>query len=261
MSGGYDPATYSPASDLAIIRNELREEFTAALNAKVDLLVTAGVGRHEKALLRIEASEKAAKLFEENLNRVPTQLDRETARLEHLFGEKLVAVHNRIDAFHAFASAMRQNAAESLAKSESSFTRDIASLETILDATKNGLEAKIGELTGRLDRGEGGYQGAVQTRVASSMNMGNVSTLIAAVLLGLGMVVASVIYVDHQGGTSPSGIVATVGADTGRVNDLISQRTQDNQQRIADQAAVMARMDALSARLNQLTPLPAPPKN
>ena len=77
MAGGYSPSNI-PISDqslitarlIAEVRADLRDEFREALRSQQELLVTTGVSRHEKAMLRIDAVERAANVFEENLNRV-----------------------------------------------------------------------------------------------------------------------------------------------------------------------------------------------
>lgn len=263
----------SPTDDIARAKSELRDEFRRWLDDRADLLISGGVARHEKAILRIQAITEAQQTFEDNLNRVPTQLDREAKRLTELFEEKLRAVHIRIDTFHDYAAAMREAAREALtaalasadkissnqrqtfeqqiSKSETSFTKEIDGLKVLINATKDAITADVANLTGRLDRGEGGYQGAriaVGDRQAST----TVNTQVVGQIIAFFVVVLMIVGVFvslHQSSINP-----TVGADTQRVNDLIAARGAETQQRIADQAAVTARLDALSARINGLTP-------
>lgn len=255
-------------AELREVKDDLRIELKDAIKAQGELLVTGGVARHEKAILRIDALTDAQHVFTDNLSRVPTQLDREASRLTELFEEKLRAVNIRIDTFHDYASAMRENAKEALSsalasadkiasnqrdtfeqqisKSETSFTKEIDGLKVLINATKDAITADVSNITGRLDRGEGGYQGAriaVGDRQASTtvntQVVGQIIAFFVVVLMIIGVFVAL-----HQPSGNP-----TVGADTKRVDDLILQNNEQNRQ-------MGQRMDALSARLNQLTPLP-----
>ncbi len=214
---------------------KLRTEFRTSLEEKSELLKVAGIGRHEKALLRIEAIERAHEVFKEDLNRVPTRLDREVERLTSLFDERLNAVNIRIDTFHQYADAMRGASKEltaamtganatAVAKSETAMNKEIDSIKGLINSTSAQFDTQINNLADRLNRSEGMFAGG----------KGVVVTVIS-------IVAAAGIYIMQHN--------PTVGTDTKRVDDLISIMTEQNRQ-------TGLRMDALSARLNTLTPSP-----
>jgi hypothetical protein len=215
---------------------ELREEFKASLEAQAELLKTGGVGRHEKALLRIEAIEKAHDTFKEDLNRFPTRLDREVERVTSLFAKDLATVNIRIDTFHAYAKAMRKAAKEltaamtnanatAVTKSETAMNKEIDGIKGLINSISTQFDTQINNLADRINRSEGMFAGG----------KGVVGIIIA-------IVGAAGIYI-----TSHNGSIPTVGADTKRVDDLIAVMTEQARQ-------TGQRIDALSARLNSLTP-------
>lgn len=282
-----DPSA-STASRIAEVRHDtheeierLRREFDAALIAQRELLITAGVARHEKASLRIDALIDTHKVFEDSLTRIPTQLDREISRLQELFEERSKAIDARLlerdarrlqdkDASSASVSAALaslkeitaiQNEANLAAatKSDAGVTKDLDGIRETIKGMSNTFDTKIANLTDRLNRGEGMDSGAREAKVAGNVT----NTTITGYIIGAAGVLAvlvSLFGIFHQPAGNP-----TVGADTKRVDDLIAARTAESTQRTADQAAMVARFDALSARLNALTsalsqppPPPAP---
>jgi hypothetical protein len=230
----------SPYSDWRSVevKQELRAEFKSALEAQHDLLKTAGEGRHEKALLRIDAIEKAAKTFEDHLTRVPTQLDRETERLTVLFDEKLARLNLRLDSFQtqteaAFAAAREITTAHTNAnsaavtKAEGVVTKEIETIKVLISSTSDALDTKIDNITDRINRGEGVWAGG----------KGIISIVVGAI--GTAALVVTM-YANLN--RSPVN-----GTDTKRVDDLISVINEQN--RLTNQ-----RMDKLSERLTALTP-------
>lgn len=229
----------------------LLEQFESRLETKAELLKVAGVGRHEKALLRIEAIEKTHETFKEDLNRIPTNLDREVNRITELFDEKLRSVQSDITTLRDFTQAMREtnktridaefaatkeltssynsaNAA-AVAKSESALTKEIDSLKSAIALASKGFEQQIDNLSDRLNRSEGMFAGGKGAGAAA------LSVLTVVILAG------SLFLAVHNNGPG------TVGADTKRLDDLIAVITEKDRQ-------ATARMDALSARINALTP-------
>lgn len=233
---------------------------------------------------RLEAMDKAGEIFADNLNRVPTLLDRETARLEKLFEERFKgvqmqfaeretrataaetaakeataalavastsAVSAALQAQKDSAFATQQSNTEAIRKSELGFTNEILALKTLINATKEALTDSVTELRSRMDRGEGSDRGHKEARTDSYANVGAISLAIGSVvgIIGIVITVLSVLP-SHVNGSvpSPSAVASNplVGPDTKRMDDLVS------------------RMDALSSRINtlplhQLTPQQLPP--
>ncbi len=215
-----DPSTITAGVIASAVR-QVRDEFRSAMEAQQELLIVAGIGRHEKAMLRIEAVEKAYEVSETKLNTVPTQLDREAARLTEIFDEKLLGKQLQLDGFRGavdimrassekYTEAMRENAKEAIqaafsaakevsnnqrlafeqqiAKSEQSTTKEIEGLKAQLNALKESGTSQVSNLTGRLDRGEGGTAGG---RLAADNSR---ATIASTVGIG-GFVVAAVMAV------------------------------------------------------------------
>lgn len=263
--------------EINTLRVELRQEFRDSLVAQAELLRATGVARHEKAMLRIDGIEKAQQAFDDNLNRVPTALDREARRIEQLFGEKLRTIETEIKTFQdygsriravvdkhtddiranskeaiatAFASAkelyngQRDSFKDQITKSEASTNQEISGIKTLISARDEKTSADIQNLNSRLDRGDGGIAGAKQT-VDNSRAVTN--TIVA--IVGACIVAASLLFaVFPHPLTTP-----TVGADTKRVDDLIQQKLESDR-------ALNSRLDALSARMSAFVAQQQPQK-
>jgi hypothetical protein len=206
--------------EIDTIRVELRQEFKDLLAAQTELLRATGVARHEKAMLRIDGVEKAQQAFDDNLNRVPTALDRESHRMEQLFSEKLRAIEVEIKSFQEYGNRLRAivdkhtddvrvNAKEAIAtafasakelstgqrdsfkdqitKSEASTNQEIIGIKTLINAKDEKTSADINNLISRLDRGAGGIEGAKQTvdnsRAGTNTIVAVVSACVAAASL------------------------------------------------------------------------------
>lgn len=284
MTDSHATPTNIPIPDPSIItvqeidktRTELRAEFLSALSAQRELMITAGTGRHEKALLRIKAVERAQQSFEDNMNRVPTLLDREAGRLSNLFEEKLNVIRGQISSVNEYATAQRNNNSEAvkaafvsaekiaynqrmafeqqITKSETSFTKELDALKALLSANRDAVNAAIFNLTGRLDRGEGGLQGT-QTHIVDQREKTQLTVMTVSSITGFLVLMVMIIgmWISIHNSSSVSASNPTIGADTKRVDDLISLTTESNRE-------MSARLDALSNRLNTLTgPKSLPP--
>jgi hypothetical protein len=210
MSGNYrnppppnipipDPSTIT-AQEIAKAKAEVREEFRLMVTGLRDVIDT-----------RLNGMDKATVVLETNLNRVPTLLDREASRLETLLEGKITNIQTKFNAIDErfrerdvrfdqdkasvataiaaalqaqkdAAAAQNQNIAATFAKSEISFTKEIDSLKVLINATKSAATTDIANLTGRLDRGEGGYQGARMQTEDSRANLTQIITIISGIV-------------------------------------------------------------------------------
>jgi len=180
-----DPSLVT-AQEIEKAARQLRMEFSAGLEALRQVLET-----------RFDAKDKADTVLSENVNRVPTLLDREIAtvrghtderfvglrqwiqekfaglerledeRIEGLktaFREDKMAASTAVNA--AFAAqkeaATQQNMSNTaaIAKAEASTMKALESLDDKISGLKESFGRDISNLTGRFDRGEGGNQGA-----------------------------------------------------------------------------------------------------
>jgi hypothetical protein len=237
--------------EIDTLRVELRQEFKDFLAAQTELLRATGIARHEKAMLRIDGIEKSQQTFDDNLNRVPTALDRESRRMEQLFGEKLHGVSVEIKSFQDFADRLRAivnkhtddvrvNAKEAIAtafasakelsngqrdsfkdqitKSEASINQEIVGIKTLISARDEKTSADIQNLVSRLDRGDGGIAGAKQT-----VDNNRAGTNIIAVVVGVFFAGATLLLLlssHFTPGDSP-----TIGVLNSRVDALSARIT------------------------------------
>lgn len=120
--------------------------------------------------VRIDATDQAASVFSDNLNRVPTILDRETARLQALFTEKIdgcrsisderlkgiqiqlkdrdLAVSAALTAQERTASAQDLSNAKAIEKSEEATSEAIKGLTTRFDDLKERVDSAEGKNAG-----------------------------------------------------------------------------------------------------------------
>lgn len=231
-----------------VTRDDLNSSITAfkdqttlvrQLNTK--RLETKARGQYKLATVRINAVEASLKEFEANLNRVPTSLDREAKRLNDLFDEKLKQVSLRMDSFNGYEDAMRANAKEAINAAFSAAkelttvyntntANEINAIKALISGMSDIFTTKLEGLADRMNRNDGLFAGGKGV-VGAAISLITVIVLVTGLFLSL-----------HNNGP---------GADTKRVDDLISVITEQNRQ-------IGQRMDALSARINTLTPPRAP---
>ena len=147
------------------------------LNEKVRAADAAMIAGAETIDQRINGIDKASVILADNVNRVPTLLDREMARMIALSDEKFNGVQRQFSerdvrsdadrraaetAVNAALSAQKeavaqQNAAyaASGAKSEAATTKQIDGIVALLGSQSTGLNDKITDLNRRMDRGDG----------------------------------------------------------------------------------------------------------
>lgn len=238
----------------------LRETAGAVFDERLQSLDAVHKALNAAITTRLDAMDKAADVLSENVNRVPTLLDREAARLQALFNESTSHVRelisNRDDqakqdkasaegaADKALTSLKEliflQNSsnAAAIAKSESGTADRLESLDKIISSTKDGITTELTNIKQRIDRNEGASNGQKELRREDHMNVGSIVGIIGGIVGLLALIIAGIGVYPHA---VPS-VSPTVGADTKRVDDLIS------------------RLDALSARMNSIQSLkPSPP--
>ena len=184
-----DPSVITTAQ-IDKVRAELRADYTDKIAALGTILDT-----------RLDAMDQASVILSENVNRVPTLLDREVLRVidmlkrsEELMTEKFAAVAQqfkerdiRFDQDKA-ASATAISAAlsalkELIALQNSNTTKQVDSILALLASTNTALNDKVGVINGRLDRGDGGHSAG-----AAYLTTG---LAVAAIIVSLGIGVFS----------------------------------------------------------------------
>lgn len=174
--------------------------------------------------------------------RTTEQIQRELGAQREFLEAKIEALKvlatDRVTSLKELIDQQIEASSAAIAKSETSVSKDIEALEKGIFNAKEGFASEIRNLSSRMDRMDGARNGA-------QITIGNILGIVG----GGAAVLAIVVSIwTHTG--SP-----TVGADTKRVDDLIAQSLERNRD-------LNTRLDALSARLNMLSPsaLPATSK-
>ena len=166
--------------------------------------------------VRIDGIDKASVILADNVNRVPTLLDREMGRMVALTDEKFVGVQRQFverdartaenqksaeTAVNAALSAQKeavaqQNAAYAASgnKSEATTTKQIDGIVALLSSQSTGLNDKITDLNRRMDRGDGQMAGVKN-------NATQIIAIVAVVASVLGVGVA-LFNASNRGGVS-----------------------------------------------------------
>jgi len=179
-----DPSIVT-AQEIEKAARQLRAESEAKIDALRQIIET-----------RFDAKDKADVVLSENVNRVPTLLDREIstvrghteqrfiglrqwieekfAGLERLQDERIgglktafredkiaasTAVNAALAAQKEAALAQNMSNTAAIAKAEASTMKALESLDDKISGLKESFGSELGNLTGRIDRGEGGFQG------------------------------------------------------------------------------------------------------
>lgn len=244
-----DPSVVT-AHEIAKVRAELDEQFSDRLDALSELLSVAGTGRHEKALLRIEAAEAGllnlASLFSQKLATMTVRIDtadtyaaamrdnaKEAAMVTRAHAKEMV--DTAFAASKELTAAYAQSTAAAVAKSETATNKELDGIKALIDSAGKVRDAQTNNLTDRLNRGEGMFAGGKGI-------IGGAIALLTVFILGAGL-----FFTQHD----RSGALSFSGAETKRVDDLIAVVTEQNRQ-------AGTRMDAISARINALTAPAAP---
>jgi len=174
--------------------------------------------------VRMEAADKATVVLAENVNRVPTLLDRVADNLREMFAEKLAALgrltderfeglkiafrEDKIAAATAVAAAFQAQEklsvaqaasfATAIAKSEASTTKELESLDAKISALKETFASDVRNIEGRLNRGEGGAAGGQQARDAWHMNVGSVMGIIGGIVGVIALLFVVIGSVQHE---------------------------------------------------------------
>jgi len=214
-----DPSLIT-AQEIAKARGELREEYKTAIAVITDKAENALNLTRQVIETRLNAMDTAAQLLSENVNRVPTFLDRESSRLEKLFEEKLTGMQTKFDGIQLqfrerdirtdqdkiaastavnaalqaqkeAAGAQNESNAAAITKSENSFTKEIDGLKSLINTVRDAIQSDVANLTGRLDRGEGITTGGKEMRSEHRLDTGQ---LIAWIVAGCAILAAIITF-------------------------------------------------------------------
>jgi len=195
-----------PNPDPSHLTNEkIRNDLTALENQLIERI--GGVRSTIDA--RLGAMDKAADLFDQNLNRIPTLTDREVGHLREVHEEKFlsiqrqflerdtrveqtardtkVAVDAALQAAEKAVGKQNESFALSIAKSEAATTKQIDQQVLNLQTTASGLDSKIIDVKDRITRLESQAVGQMNADTKHTLTQ-NSST--GFIIGGIGVVVA-----------------------------------------------------------------------
>jgi hypothetical protein len=176
---------------------------TERIQLSPDQLYRELIGLREIIETRLNAIDKATTIFQDNLTRMPTEVDKQIAHLKELHEEKFRAIQTQFSerdtrveetarstkiAVDAALSAAKeavvaQNlaSAAAIAKSEMATSKQIDGIQALIASNNKAQDEKIDDIKGRLDRGEGQTQG--HDKSAGDSNRGY--ALIISIATGL----------------------------------------------------------------------------
>jgi hypothetical protein len=160
----------------------------------------------EMVEIRLDAMDKAAELFHDNLVRVPTDTDKQISHLKELHDEKFVgvekqflerdvrsraaevaaqvAVNAALQAQKEAAAAQNDANAAAITKSEAATVKQIDGIQALIVSNTKASDDKVTVLNDRLTRSEGASKG-----VSASLTLMIAVVSVVAVVITLGMAI------------------------------------------------------------------------
>jgi phage I-like protein len=194
-------------------------------------------GLKEIIFTRLDGMDRAIVLFNENLNRIPSDTDNQTARLKELLEARSKAVDEKIAALREIqdekfesiqmqfkerdvrteqsskdskvavdaalqaakeaVGAQNSSSALAIAKSEMSTVKQIDQLSLLIQTSAKAVDDKFSDVKDRLTRIEGKEQGASTTIATQQTSNGTMIAIISAVIALAAVVVAILGAVKH----------------------------------------------------------------
>lgn len=188
--------------------DDLRRLAADPTAATASLLLREIANLKDNIAVRLDAMDKAMILFQENLTRVPTDVQKEVGHLREFHDQMFADIHAQLkersdrrksekkaaeDALAAALQAQKELAlaqdtanAAAITKSQDATDKQVDGIKAMVDANFKSLDDKIAIINGRLDRGEGGHVGASEYRKDNRDHTGLIIAglaLIAAIAL------------------------------------------------------------------------------
>jgi hypothetical protein len=187
-----DPTTLT-TEQLRRELSALREILTARLDAmdRATALLSETVNRtptviqteisHVRELTEEKFSD-VARISEERLNGIALQFAERDVRTDQAAKSSKDALDAALQAAKELVAANNDSASAAAVKTETSFTKQIDQIGTIISTLEKALDARITELKERIDRGEGSTAGSAGTRTEQRLNMNTVVAVLALLL-------------------------------------------------------------------------------
>ena len=143
---------------------EVRDERLRGIDSATSLRLEQMRNQPEQIREQIEHLEL---LHNEKFNSIKTQFTERDIRSEQASKASTEALAAALQAAKELVGAQGEASAAAAVKSETSFTKQIDQIGTIISTLEKSLDARITELKERIDRGEGQQAGKVDSQVDS----------------------------------------------------------------------------------------------
>jgi hypothetical protein len=200
--------------------NNLRDLLSTRIDAILQVSSSEARGLLKIIETRIDAMDKATALLRENISVVPSEMDRQVTHLREFMVARIestqvarderfhsidlqfrerdtrtdqssrdskVAVDAALQAAKEAVGEQNKSSALAIAKSETSTTKQIDQLQTLIQTNNDATNDKINDIKARLDRGEGLTRGGDQNRSEKRLDSG-----LAAAIAGVCVTMLSV---------------------------------------------------------------------
>jgi hypothetical protein len=161
--------------------------------------VDARIAQHQLLVDRqFDVIEQKFAVEDEKFSGVDRQFVERDVRGEQSARSSADALAAALQAAKELVGAQGEASAAAAVKSETSFTKQIDQIGTIIQTLEKALDARITELKERIDRGEGNANGVQQHTTESRLNNGLVISLLALLFLVVSVVVPVIIAVTKK---------------------------------------------------------------
>jgi len=169
--------------EIAKAKSELRREFEILLDGLTKTLSATREGYVHLFEARLDG---AVQRLDEKISAVLIKFE----GVDHRLVERDRRFDSAILSHKDAANASIVATAAALVKTEASFTKEIDAIKTLIEAMKEGFHADLGNLKGRMDRGEGGTQGARTQVEDHRANTALTTTIIGGIVGFLVLIIA-----------------------------------------------------------------------
>lgn len=188
------PDDWRPVPDPTLLTTALVERALAGFRELME-------ARFDGVDERLAGMDRATEFLAENVTRTPTETDKQITHLRLLHEEKFQSVglqfvkrdvrtaqastangqalNAALQAAKELVTAQGEASAAAAVKSETSFTKQIDQIGTIIQTLEKSMDARLTEIKERIDRGEGQTSGAQNSRSEDRLDRGSLISLLA----------------------------------------------------------------------------------
>jgi hypothetical protein len=145
--------------------------------------------------------DKATDLLKENVNKVPSDVDRQVTQIKELFAERFTSIASEFknignltdkltEANKTAIEAAFDAAKEAVAKSEASFIKQLDGLRTTIENTEKTVDSKISDIKERITILESRLTGIRTARLDQQSSVGTLVAIAVALISLVGLVMS-----------------------------------------------------------------------